>query len=233
MVLVGIMFSAVFAYAFTLPPDQTTNVIQPVNIGPDSQTKGGGFGTELFMKAGTSVALPGTPTWNKRGYIIGETNVVSPWVFFSNMSLPGKSSQLKIGSAGVNLQLPPVQPFSNDQTTPLIVDLQGRGSAVNDAQGREIMDLMVGTAAHATIKTNTSAVQLSSTRNSNGKSDIIARQIQLTEPNAGALKVLVATDTEGNAVWGTMEVVTNTDGTKRIQVNYPGSPVATAQNMCN
>lgn len=237
--IAGIIVGGMTVFADFSPADQTTNGPKPVDLGENNQTIKSAFGSRKFLKAGTTVplAVPSTtasPTWNDEGVIVAEKNVVSPHGILQDVLLPGKKSQVKIGSTGIVSDLPATQPFTGDTTTPLIIDMRGRGTTVNDRAGREAIELVTdrGCNAYSTFKTNTPAVELSSTRNATGKADIIARQLQLNEPNADAMKVLVATDTLGNAVWGTMEIVTE-NGIQKIKVNYPGSPVKTGQDMCN
>ncbi len=231
-----LILGATHAFAFRVLPDQTTNAYVPVNVGPDAQTMKASFGVTGFLKAGSSVSIPtGTPTWNESGFVIGETNMVSPKGIMKYMFLPSKTSQLKIGSSAINVQLPAAQPFTADMKTPLIIDMKGRGNSVkNNPTGREAIDMIAdgSTNPQTAIRTAAPAIEFNSSVNAGGKADIIAGALQLSESNAGALKVLVATDTDGNAVWGSMRVVTNSDGSKRIQVDYPGSPVATGQNLC-
>ena len=231
-----LILGATHAFAFRVLPDQTTNAYVPVNVGPDAQTMKASFGVTGFLKAGSSVSIPtGTPTWNESGFVIGETNMVSPKGIMKYMFLPSKTSQLKIGSSAINVQLPAAQPFTADMKTPLIIDMKGRGNSVkNNPTGREAIDMIAdgSTNPQTAIRTAAPAIEFNSSVNAGGKADIIAGALQLSESNAGALKVLVATDTDGNAVWGSMRLVTNTDGTKRIQVDYPGSSVATGQNSC-
>lgn len=231
-----LILGATHAFAFRVLPDQTTNAYVPVNVGPDAQTMKASFGVTGFLKAGSSVSIPtGTPTWNESGFVIGETNMVSPKGIMKYMFLPSKTSQLKIGSSAINVQLPAAQPFTADMKTPLIIDMKGRGNSVkNNPTGREAIDMIAdgSTNPQTAIRTAAPAIEFNSSVNAGGKADIIAGALQLSESNAGALKVLVATDTDGNAVWGSMSVVTE-NGVKKIKVNYPGSTVAIGQNLCS
>lgn len=238
VIVLVIMAGTVTVFAGFSPADQTTNGPKPVDLGGNDQVIKSAFGSRKFLKAGiaTPLVVPSTvasPTWNDEGVIVAEKNAVSPYGILQDVLLPGKQSQVKIGSTSISADLPASQPFTGDTTTPLIIDMRGRGTTVNDRAGREAIELAADWRcnAYTTLKTNTAAVELASIRNTTGKADIIARQLQLNEPNAGTMKVLVATDTAGNAVWGTMKVVT-VNGVKKIQVDYPGSVVATGQNSC-
>lgn len=240
------VFANGYSYTgYNEPSSQGENAFRPVNVSSEDQVMASSFYSKSFLKAGNSVAVPApftaaSPTWNNSSAFVAEKSIISPRAIINRyLFLPGKNSQVKVGSSGssLNPNLPPSQPFTGDLTTPLIIDMKGRGSGVNDRSGREAMQFSSGSVG-TTVLVNTPAIQFSSTKNVStdsgvAKADIIAGALQLSEPNAGALKVLVATDDKGNAVWGTMKIVSNTDGTKRIQVDYPGSPVATGQNSCD
>lgn len=56
------------------------------------------------------------------------------------------------------------------------------------------------------VNDRASAFELTSTKNTGGNADILARQLKLTGGQPGNNKVLAAIDTNGNAVWATMTV---------------------------
>jgi hypothetical protein len=243
--IVVIVFGATAALAtYNEPTSTAQNAFKPLTVSSENQIMDSSFYSKQFLKAGNSIATPSAytdanPTWNNQGTYIAEKSIVSPRAMINRyLFLPTKDSQVKVGSTTTSSSLPPAQPFTGDMTTPLIIDMNGRGSGVNDRSGREAMEFSsnsIGTS----VLVNTPAIQFSSTKNiSNGndnrKADIIAGSLILSDNAvpAGSVRVLVSTDTNGNAVWGSMRVVTNSDGSKRIQVDYPGSPVATGQNLC-
>ena len=80
---------------------------------------------------------------------------------------------------------------------------------------------------NVTVNTNANAIRFA-TPNGDAYNpdniDLIGRQVQLSDPSAGALKVLVATNDKGDAVWGTLAVVNGA-----LKVNYGQSPVTTGQ----
>lgn len=239
------LFGGLLVFAYTQPVDQSQNAFKPVTTDSQNQTMESLFSTTFFLKAGNTLTIPtlstdNNPTWNGRGYIIAEKNIVSPKLFVDRFLYLGTNkSQVKIGGSDVNPNLPPSQPFTGDMITPLIIDMNGRATGINSREGREVMELYGSD--RLTVSVNTPAIQFSSTANpagsdTIGKADVIAKSLQLhTPPNYNGIgsRVLVATDNKGNATWGTMKIVTEPNGTKRIQVDYPGSPVATGQAMCN
>lgn len=241
----------VFASTYSEPADQSQNAAKPVDVSVTDQVMDSNFYSKQFLKAGSTVGIvppstSSTPTWNRTNAYVAEKAIVTPrFIVSGNTGLLSKKSQLRIGSPNTSASLPASQPFAGDMITPVIVDMNGRGSVTNDPAGREAIELhstyspgMVSAKPHITV--STPAFQFSSTTNtSNGndnrKADVIAGKLAFSDNQTSGtgVKVLVATDTLGNAVWGTMKIVSNTDGTKRIQVDYPGSPVATGQAMCN
>lgn len=232
----------VFA-VYNEPADQSENAFKPLNVSPQNQIMNSSFYSHSFMKAGNTLSIPAISTqtnltWNKQAVLVAEKAFVAPRAFIDRFTfLPGNKSQIKVGSTGINSNLPPSQPFTNDDITPLIIDMNGRGSGVNDRAGREAIQLSAKIKGTSFL-TNTPAIQFSSTKNPKGsetigKADIIAGSLILDNNvvPAGSIPVLVATDTKGNAVWGYMNVVTE-NGVKKIKVNYDTSVVQTGQNMC-
>jgi len=220
----------------------TNNVPAPINIGALVQTKIGSLTTESFLKAGNNIT-PGTTGWIIAANAAGATDnggITSLWQFFQKEYLPGTKSQMKIGSpipGQTNNPLPSVDKAKfnpKDASIPLTIDLIDRGSSNNSDAGTQVMDLLAGDVCNSatTVQTNTAGVQFWSTTNINpntnaagDNADIIARGIQIGDSSAGAMKVLVATDTAGNAVWGTMRIANG-----QVVVDYPGSSdVATGQ----
>lgn len=227
----------------TVNPDN--NVPAPINIGALVQTKIGSLTTESFFKAGTN-STPGLPGWiiAANGTNAPDNGgVTSPWQFFQKEYLinkPGTFAQMKVGShiAGrPNSPLPSVDKTKfdpKDASIPLTIDLIDRGTGNNSDAGTQVMDLLAGDVCNnaTTVQTNTAGIQFWSTKNINpntntagDNADVIARGIQIGDSSAGAMKVLVATDTAGNAVWGTMRIANG-----QVVVDYPGSSdVATGQ----
>ena len=216
----------------TVNPDN--NVPAPINIGALVQTKIGSLTTESFFKAGNNIT-PGTTGWIIAANAAGVTDnggITSLWQFFQKEYLPGTKSQMKIGSpipGRTNNPLPSVDKTNfnpRDTSIPLTIDLIDRGSSNNSDAGTQVMDLLAGDVCNSatTVQTNTAGIQFWSTLNG-GNADVIARGIQIGDSSAGAMKVLVATDTSGNAVWGTMRIANG-----QVVVDYPGSSdVATGQ----
>lgn len=243
-----------YVYAFTSPNGSAPTVNPDNNVpsivdvgGPSFQTKVGSFTTESFFKAGTN-STPGLPGWIIAANGAGAPDnggVTSPWQFFQKEYLinkPGTFAQMKVGShiAGrPNSPLPSVDKTKfdpKDASIPLTIDLIDRGTGNNSDAGTQVMDLLAGDVCNnaTTVQTNTAGIQFWSTKNINpntntagDNADVIARGIQIGDSSAGAMKVLVATDTAGNAVWGTMRIANG-----QVVVDYPGSSDVAAGQMC-
>ena len=243
---VGVSYVSAFTSngAPTPAGNPTNNVPSPVNIGSLLQTKIGSFTTESFLKAGTNTT-PGTPGWIIAANAAGSADnggTASLWQFFQKEYLPGIKSQMKVGSPNPGRTATPLPSVDKtkfnpkDASIPLTIDLIDRGASNNSEAGTQVMDLLAGDVCNnaTTVQTNTAGIQFWSTKNINpntntagDNADVIARGIQIGDSSAGAMKVLVATDTSGNAVWGTMRIANG-----QVVVDYPGSSDVAAGQAC-
>ena len=198
----------------------------PIDTGATTQQKQGNFWARS-IKAGFAqirTELPEILT----GFIIADTRAVAPYGYFVKTVLPGNSgqflSQLRVGSPSDNLFN---AVFSN--RAPATVDLAGRGSA-GSSKSRDAVALLADPnlcIEHVNMITNTPAFHFWSD-SLNDSADILARQIRLSGSNPAAGKVLLATDTQGNATWGT--VIVDSSGNPQYQKSL--SDVATGQSLC-
>ncbi len=145
------------------------------------------------------------------GASIGATKaLLSPWGLFTNII----AKKIRIGGAGNDsAALPPIAPIPTTGS-PIVLDLQGRGTSNNSTSGTQGISIYTGNtcSTYATIRTNTPVVQFSKLE-TNGtvinKADILARQVQLKSGNPARNDVLVSVDAAGHATWGKVTVVGN------------------------
>ena len=222
LILAGVL-AAVTSYvaAFTpINPLPGTNPWQPVDTGAAAQVKSGGILSQKSFIAGTGITDPASID----GYIVAKALAGSAYGLFGNQILAsGTTSQVKIGSATSTWSAPLID--SSSYTTPLTIDMSGRSGNAD----HEAIDVRSGALCknNVTVNTNANAIRFA-TPNGDAYNpdniDLIGRQVQLSDPSAGALKVLVATNDKGDAVWGTLAVVNGA-----LKVNYGQSPVTTGQ----
>lgn len=220
--IIGLGVSYVSAAPWAAPGAAPTggNTVASVNVSDYAQTKIGSFITENFLKAGGAISPTGAP-WNKAGYAVAEKAFISPWSFFTSAFLPGSSSQVKIGGGD-----DATTDIFNAARTPFTIDLSGRGTGNNSVPGRRVIDIRTDASMcypNATIRTNTPAVRLLNSKTGDD-ADAIVRGVQLSGGNPAPGKILVSTDTNGNAVWGTP---TLSGG--QIVFTYGTSPVPEGQ----
>lgn len=217
---VGVSAVSAFTGPATLIPPNGPETSVPADVSSTPQNKVGGFVSALFLKSGIAhpFALSGAAA---AGWVIAEDKIISPWSFSTKTFLPGNTSQMKIGSASDTSD-----PFT-DATFPLTIDLVGRGTSP-DPKGRDAIEFLADTNfcnTKTTVVTNTPTVQFWSTKNDDN-ADLIARQIQLNAGNPAKDKVLISTDTDGNATWASVRV-------RNGAIEYYGyqtTPVST--NIC-
>lgn len=224
--IIGLGVSYVSAAPWSAPGTGATggNTVASVNVSEYGQTKIGSFTTDNFFKAGGVFNATGA-SWNKPGYAIAEKAFISPWSFFTSAFLPGNTSQVKIGGGD-----DATTDIFNAAVTPFTIDLAGRGTGNNSVSGRQVIDIRTDALAcypNATIRTNTPAVELLNSKTGDN-ADAIVRGIQLSGGNPAPGKILVSTDANGNAVWGTP---TLSGG--QIVFTYGTSPAATGQALCS
>ena len=174
-------FARAWTYPTTVPP--AGNVVTPINTGIVDQTKKG----NLF---------------NKDAFI-------SPWGFFSRISLPGiitSSGYLHpnltiggSGSSGVNLSTSNMFISGN---FPLAIDLKNRPTS-NALEIYSDQSAVCPINKKVTFVADTAPAFQLWNASKNQNADLIARQVQLTGGSPGAGKVLTS-DNEGNASWGTV-----------------------------
>jgi len=201
------------------------NASAPVNTGGTEQRKSGPFWAQ-YLKAGLLPFPASVAAANLAGFIIGDKVALAPQGFFTQVFLPGTQSQLRVGSNDSGSLYNAT--FTN--RAPATIDLAGRATGNNDPKGREALALLADAnfcQTSTTIVTNTPAIQLYSDEN-NGPADLLARQVQLKGGSPGKDKVLVSTDSKGNAVWGTLRVVNGA-----IQFDIGNSPVVQGQSLCS
>lgn len=226
--LLAVGVSYVSAAPWSAPGTGATggNTVASVNISEYDQTKIGSFTTNNFFKAGGAFNATGV-SWNKPGYAVAEKAFISPWSFFTSAFLPGNTSQVKIGGGD-----DATTDIFNAARTPFTIDLAGRGTGNNSVSGRQVIDIRTDTIAcypNATIRTNTPAVRLLNSKTGDD-ADAIVRGVQLSGGNPAPGKILVSTDSDGNAVWGTPTYNVNTG---KITFTYGTSPAATGQALCS
>ncbi len=229
--LLAVGVSYVSAAPWSAPGTGATggNTVASVNISEYDQTKIGSFTTNNFFKAGGAFNATGA-SWNKPGYAVAEKAFISPWSFFTSAFLPGNTSQVKIGGGD-----DATTDIFNAARTPFTIDLAGRGTGNNSVPGRRVIDIRTDASMcypNATIRTNTPAIELLNSKTGDN-ADVIVRGIQLSGGNPAPGKILVSTDANGNAVWGTPTLsggqIVFTYGTSPV----PAGQCVTPQNICN
>jgi hypothetical protein len=185
----------------------------PVHTGGFDQAKQGSF-VARFLKAGLKVLPDNIPILN--GFIIADQVLSAKEGYFWKIVLPGANAQLRVGTSGGNLFN---AAFSNPAT--VTVDLSGRTS--RDAVAL-LADPSICTESVTMIASNTAAFHFWSTGNGDS-ADIIGRQVRLSGGNPGPGKMLISTDNQGNATWGTVRV--NASG--EPVYSYGSSPVPVGQ----
>ncbi len=224
-----------YVHAFTGPG--TGDVPPPLNNSADHQTKQGGLAAKFLLLVGPT-GLNGLftdPQPDLDGVILAKNLVKSVDGLFTNqVLLQGASSQLKIGDtqtiAATNIPADPSAPLFTGETTPLTVDLSGRGTPAQ--RGKNAMELLVGSSCQNTATTIVDTRGVKFQKDATGNAvDLVARQVRLNGGSPGANKVLVSTNANGDAVWATVRVSGG-----QIVYDYNGhtpaagdSPVTTGQ----
>ncbi len=191
----------------------------PINVGTNDQTKTGGIYSQKSFIAGSGITQPGSDS-----FILAKAFAGSADGFLGRMLVSGTTSKMQIGS-GANTLPTPLVPTGN--TTPLTIDLTGRsGNLSYDA-----IDIISGNRCKdtSTIRVNTAAIRFADGPNvTNDNVDLIAQQLRLSGGNPGEMRVLIATNDRGDAVWGTMSIVNG-----QVRLIYNDSPVTSGQCESN
>lgn len=231
--VIVVLFAAGISYvsAFTVPgAPPVPNVATPINTGSAVQTKTGGILSQKFLATGSGLTQPNSTTLS--GMVHVKTLLGSVYGLFSDQVLvSGTSSRVKIGGTG-GLTAPLIN--GSTYTTPLTIDLRGRANGTAATQALEVITAN-SCADRSTVLVDTSAIRFADNSNpgsNQGNShnvDLIARQLRLSDPSsAGTMKVLVATNSDGDAVWGTLAIEGG-----QLRVNYNGLSVITDSQSCD
>jgi hypothetical protein len=224
--IAGIGTAMAFTVPGTPPAMPNPNIFDPITTNATAQRKTGGIVAKSLI-AGSGIATSATaPIFTWDSFVMAKTLAAAPYgLFMSDHALvAGTSSKVKIGNNGtVTAPLIPSQ-----YTTPLTLDLTGRTTST--ATARNAQEFISGNSCNASIGANTSAIRFvdnqspASNNNDSHTIDLIGRQVRLSGGNAAGLRVLVATNDKGDAVWGTLTIEQG-----KVKVNYDRSPVTDTQ----
>lgn len=180
------------------------------------QGKYGPFITDSFLKAGSQFSWSTPGTIVAENFILSGPSNISAYekanAYFKKVFAPGTQGQLVFGieRSLVSSSAPVVGMFNGGKDK---VQLLADGQFCN---------------TQTMITTDTPAIQFWSS-SANKNANITARGIQLSGGNPQPGMVLISTDAQGNATWGTP--VLNTDGT--ITFTHAASPVVAGQASCD
>lgn len=160
-----------------------------------------------------AVINTGTTDQIKAGQLMSEKFMASDLGFFKRMLLPGNDSWLNIGGTFTAGNNPDAisNITSTGGTVPLVIHLNNRAEkSEKNINGQDAVKF-ISPAGQCQpnikiVNDRASAFELTSTKNTGGNADILARQLKLTGGQLGNNKVLAAIDTNGNAVWAIMTV---------------------------
>ncbi len=246
-ILIGTLLTTGVVSAYQQPPfnPPSGNVDSIVQSGQAEQKKQGDLWAKT-LKTGFNTISGGSVSL--LGYVIGDVLGITKNSFFTQLVLPGSSSQLRIGNNGGSIDTnkklydyvfnrkTELETLLQNNRAPLTVDLSGRGAQGTDAS-RNAAALFsnktnICTTNTTIVAANTPAVRFASDYRDQTTADILARQIRLKGGNPGENKVLVAVDNQGNATWGTLvftPVFGNEIGSACVDnPDYVGPPNQTA-----